>query len=828
LAQTAIWRTLKIEDGTPPPLTFEVYLDLNELTKSQTLVILDENGKRHNVAEALYPAMPSNARPYAKRPDRIVLERWRFSIKDELPAEPSRDHSTLSNVYKKCIPVFRSLVTFVKMMPTAKYLRGVSKSSSTGSSNPALKLRFRILHTLALTTANDSLGCALYPDQRNVTETYSFGTLESPAGELHASVTYRTNCDFRVDDSEAILSSHFMAMDDHYFKPSLGRNDTNSQVVGSAPTAKQDFSREEEPDQTYGSLSTFHTLGPKPSTSPISALRAVADAGGSSPGSIPNKSLPINRLSQGSKTTQRSGDPNPVFQRRPSVSFQPFKAGSLASSPASGMMACPVSPGAAGRTIGAASLPHRRGPSLTTLPQAILRTPHLPNEAAVASSTSSSPKPAPINRYSSSFSHRRSRFSSGASKGDEEGSSGKPSPSSSAQPGSDVLNDGRGESGGSDSVQKSDDDNIKDFLGLLESRKDLKSFSRSDAASQNASMRRTTAALAKYRQMTQSTRDLSDSLSSSLLKGSSSSSSRQLHNVPPMVGASVSTGSSPGKPISPHTPAVPSRLSAVAYGEPRRSRSRPRNREHEVDTTSRDEDSSETTTGRGESTAIPIPTSPRPWAYGRRSSSVSQRQHSRALDDDEDTGFGVNRPASLPTVDDRSLDIQRFRLADDVTPPLDPEQTAADDDLPPTGASSRSEDDKQTDEPSSEEQLPIYPFRQSNSQRRVYSVTPDPTPFGHHARPRGSHSSLGATAHSSRLQSYSPSSSGQGSSSLTNRGAGSDRRGHVRSTAGSRSSATAAQDDDEFGIFGPMSELGGRKSLEDARGDKRGGARDRT
>jgi hypothetical protein len=111
----------------------------------------------------------------------------------------------------------------------------------------------------------------------------------------------------------------------------------------------------------------------------------------------------------------------------------------------------------------------------------------------------------------------------------------------------------------------------------------------------------------------------------------------------------------------------------------------------------------------------------------------------------------------------------------------------------------------------------------------VYSTTPDPTPFGHHARPRGgSRSSLGATVQSTRFQSYSPSSSGQASTSLSNRGTGSERRGHLRSNNGSRNSVT--QEDEEFGIFGPMSELGGRKSLEDARGERRGGgaARDRT
>jgi autophagy-related protein 13 len=770
--------------------------------------------------------MPSNARPYSRRRDRVVLERWQFSLKPDI----------LSNVYKKCIPVFRSIVAFSKIMPTAKYLRGLAKKSGSATNNPALKLRYRILNQVAATTASDSLGCALYPGHRDVLDTYTFGRLDTPVGELCATVTYRQNCEFRVDDAEAMLSSHFMAMDDHYFKPSLGRND--SQIVGSAPTSNRETPQQDDADQTYGSLSTFHTFGPKPSSSPLTALRAVADATVGSP-SLPSQKIPpSHRLSQDSRAPETYTEGAHLYQRRPSITFQPFKAGSLASSPASGMMAPPLSPGTgSGRAPGPATLTHRRGPSLTTLPQAILRTPNLHAENAVASSTSSSPKPAPINnRYSSSFSHRRSRFSSGASKGQESGSSGKPSPSSSAQPGSDVLNDGQGEHGSSESVQKSDDENVKDFLKMLESKKELKTFSRNDVASQNAYMRRTTAALAKYRQMTQSTRELSDSLSSSLQKGSSGSSSRQLHNVPQMVGASVSTGSSPGKPISPHTPhtpAVPSRLSAVDYGEqPRRSRhssrSRPQEREPEIEEDPRDGSSE---AGRTETTAIPIPTSPRPWVYGRRSSSVSQRQHSRALEEDDEPTFAVNRSASLPTREERPIDL-KFLLTGE-TPPLvdqDAEPSAAEDDLPTTGTSSRSEDGRDSEQQSSEEQRQVFQYHPSILSHRVYRTIPDPSPSG--SRSRGPDDSLtGANVASSASQalrglarygaSYSPSSSGQGAASTVADRFATSERGAYSARHSARSSTMAAPDDYEDGIF-TMSELGGRRSLEEAKGDASG------
>jgi autophagy-related protein 13 len=349
-------------------------------------------------------------------------------------------------------------------------------------------------------------------------------------------------------------------------------------------------------------------------------------------------------------------DAAPMNPRRPSVSFQPFKAGSLASSPSINV---PHSPGTSfpGRTSGPASLTHTRNrPSLTTLPQQVLRTPQLPNETAVASSASSSPKPAPITRYSSSFSHRRSRFSSTGSKGDDDqNSSGKQSASSSAQRGSDVINESQRASSGS-MEQSEDDKNLQDFIKLLESKKDLKSFSHTDSASRDASMRRTTAALSKYRGMRESNTALSDSLSSSLLlHRSSSSSSRQLSSVPPMVhGTSVSTSSSPGKPISPHTPhtpAIPSRLSdnhTVNYSQSvRRSRSRRRSPAEPT----REENSSEGTAHDTGTTAINIPTSPRAWPYARRSSSARGQHRDQGLDDEPDV-YGI-RSASLPA-DERS------------------------------------------------------------------------------------------------------------------------------------------------------------------------------
>ncbi|KIW04328.1 uncharacterized protein PV09_04619 [Verruconis gallopava] len=659
---TAPWRATDVSVERPPPMIIEIYLDLTQLTRSQKLIILDDNGKRWDVADTLNRTLAPGDRPTSKTANasQLVLERWRISL-DGSPRDSAMQPGSLSAVYKRGIPLFRSLFTYGRTMPAFKYSRRLLKQPPN---HPTVKLNYRILDGAVPSSKVDTLHIPLALSEDDVVEQYSFEHLQCSAGTLNISVTYRTNCDFRVDDTESLMSSHFMASDDHYFRPSLAGRRTEAAVVpSSVPNARHDYSPDSQQEgQVYGSLSTFHRSGAAaPGTSPLSAMRAIRDD--ATPDTPPLRTQPDHRRSTSSRSSMRAEGAS-INPRRPSVSFQPFKAGSLASSPG---MNLPTSPGTSfpGRP-GPASLTHTRNrPSLTTLPQQVLRTPQLPNETAIASSTSSSPKPAPIARYSSSFSHRRSRFSSTGSKGDDDhNSSGKQSASSSAQRGSDEIVNESQRSGSGSMEQSEDDKNLQDFIKLLEAKKDLKSFSRTDSASKDASMRRTTAALSKYRGMRESNTALSDSLSSSLLlQRSSTSSSRQLSSVPPMVhGTSASTSSSPGKPISPHTPhtpAIPSRLSdnlTIDYGDTvRRSRTRRRSPTEAM----REENSSEGTARDNTGTnAIDIPTSPHAWPYVRRSSSASGRTRERGLEDEPEL-YGM-RSASLPAEERTELSMSEL------------------------------------------------------------------------------------------------------------------------------------------------------------------------
>ncbi len=596
--------------------------------------------------EALNSSEPS-ADGNAPRIKEVVLERWKIELKCLPNDYPSEDFgSTLPTIYKRSIVFFRSLFVATHLMPAWKF----SQQSLSKGLHSALEVKCRVAAAEAPASGLDSLRQPLVDGREAVTD-YMFGDLEVPVGRFYASVTYRNDCNFRVDDSESLLSSRFMGADEQFFRPTYheGRRESTAEVVGSLPSRRHSRNLSEmQQQQTYGSLSTFHGAGPL-GTSPISALKAVRPIGSdtsSPPESVPASvepepphSLPIIGRPASARPSLRGAEAG----RRPSVSFQPFKAGSLSGSPRVHDDAPPSPQSTSSRQAASSALAQTRNRnSLTAGMAASLRgAPPQPEPAQ-----SSSPKPT-TGRYSSSFTHRRGRPSfGGASRGDDDqGSSGKQSLSSSvAQPGSGLLAEAGGASSGS--FQADDDNNLSEFLKVLESKKTLQSFERSKQGGPSTKKTVTVTQLSKFQMMKDSNVALTESMNSSVqLQRSSSSSSRQLTSVPGMVNpASMSASSSPSKPLSPHTPhtpAIPSRLSensiidhqAQAQVPATRTRATPG-----IDAT--EEGIEDTPVSQEGTTAIDIPLSPRLMQPGRRSSSVAQQSRAVVEDDDADLAYG--------------------------------------------------------------------------------------------------------------------------------------------------------------------------------------------
>ena len=674
------WKTCDAVNNRPPTMVLEVFIDTEELTNSQSLVTVDDRGRRWDVEEAL-GVSPTTAGSGAKQ--EIILERWQMMLDEPTEDLPKELGVLLPRVYKNNIVLFRSLYTYARLLPAWKFSRKLLKPRLP---HGLPKLRYRIIDDalLAKRSGPDTLSIPLYQSYDRVVEHFSFGSIESPAGAFSMNVFYRSNCDFQIDDSEALLSSRFMGVNEDFFQPSLRPQDSSVPMrkqyskptvrVGSLPPGRVDRVGRPDLSRAYGSMSTFHQVGPQAGSSPISALRAVRDRITESPEeSLNQKILPPNtRSADESRSSLRSVERVHPVVRRPSVSFNPFKAPTLSASPLQCEKTMSSSPrNSTGRTSALSTLaedrsPHHHHTQGSSSPQgAIAR-----QERHVKSSPSSSPKHPPVARYSSSFGHRKAKLSvSGGSKTDDDnGSSGKVSvTSSTAQPGSGILAEGSRRSSGS--IQ-TDDDNISDFLKLLDQKKDLKSFRPpTDRATVDAATRRTTAALTKFQRMRDSNAALSESMSSSmLLHRSSSSSSRQLSSVPAMVaGTSTSISSSPGKPVSPHTPhtpAIPSRLSANSIAEyPSTGRHRLSHEEYLVDDdTSRDISLPGPSTG-----AIDIPISPRPYnpSY-RRSSSVAQQTRTMPMEDDLGDLFPYGlRSASVGTEDRQPLSLSELAALQD-------------------------------------------------------------------------------------------------------------------------------------------------------------------
>lgn len=187
--------------------------------------------------------------------------------------------------------------------------------------------------------------------------------------------------------------------------------------------------------------------------------------------------------------------------------------------------------------------------TLNTLPQYAARH-RAPNETAIASSGSSSPRPAPPQRYTSSFANRTRRPTSiisqaGRSGGSNEGSGG----SEAARDSSSAAKSG-----------EVDDDttSLQSFIGDLQSA----------AVRNHTLMRRSptthTVDLGRYREMREPSASLADDMAGSLtLASSGTPPSRRLSNVP-----GLSTSSSPGSRAQymGHAPHVRSRLSTQSIG----------------------------------------------------------------------------------------------------------------------------------------------------------------------------------------------------------------------------------------------------------------------
>lgn len=542
----------------------EVYVDTSHLSHSQALVVIDDAGKRWDVADALGSSADSSPRHNRNggRLFEVVLERWTIDLGDADGYSVSELNDALPNVYKKGVVVFRSLYSYSRLLPAWKLHRKLTRQPGA---HQALRLRFRIKEGCAPSQLrSDSLYTPLCPSEQDadsLVERYTIPPLLCRSGPLSICVEYRTSCDFNVADSEALLSSRFLGLDEGlptavgHGRSLPGRRSEQSRVQYSSLAGGASSQRPRV--GAYGSLGTFHSTGKR--ASPVTELRQR----GLDDEMEDHTKRPTSSRGGGSGVGGGGGGGGGgagggagSYGRGTPINFvsnPPFKSGSLASSP----KASPSS--SFGRSDGN-SLPRRLGTSssdrrvsLNTLPQQALRAPPIASETAIASSGSSSPKPAaPVHRYSSSFANRNKRFvpQSGSNKTVESNASSERGSSSSKDRSGQLTKDSPGSSG---SGQKPEHEEIGDFLNQLQ------------AASIRPVSRGTTINLSQYSGKQGGQEELDEKMSASfLVQHGSTPPSRRLSNVP-----GLSTSSSPSRALAggAHAPFVRSRLSTHSIAE---------------------------------------------------------------------------------------------------------------------------------------------------------------------------------------------------------------------------------------------------------------------
>ncbi|KAI5814527.1 autophagy-related protein 13-domain-containing protein, partial [Pyronema omphalodes] len=554
----------------PKPMIVEVYLDTSELSATQALVILDSRGSRWNVNEALESAASRAGLNMSYKGGPIVLERWKIALSPPHDINPNME---APSVYKQAIILFRTLWSYINLMPVWKFKKKLAKTVLHSS---ILKLGIRIMDSDEHAEASrrwDGLRVPLFPGESNqVTEEHAFEKVESPAGNMNISVSFRRNCDFKVDESEALLSSQFINLDEHYFRPTRHQR-TASQPTNFPPPPRLSgeagslpahlASRESphsNPQNHYGSLSSFHNYNTGTSASPLSQLRGIdMHRAASSNGSPASAMRSVNGSNSSLPRGATGTDPKPADRRASiSSSFQPFKAPSLSSSPAPGTDYAPArmgtpaslrSRGGIGGISGTSYGVTGSGTSYTAGGAYKSSTPDNQSGIPIGSQ--------PMTRIASSFGSRRPRnISTSAREADDNNSSGGASYSSSmAAPGSGLYSNPNnsnpytaGSGGGANPLSFEEDLEITAFLNLMADgqKTQLKSFGPAAAKNRQTELD----SLSKFREMRDSQAVLADSMNSSVLL--------QQQQPAGSVGSGAG-GSSLGK--TPHTPIIPSRLS---------------------------------------------------------------------------------------------------------------------------------------------------------------------------------------------------------------------------------------------------------------------------
>ncbi|KAG0268842.1 autophagy protein 13, partial [Linnemannia exigua] len=561
----------------------ELFLDTSELSSNQVLVLLDENNRKSRIDLSGTGLHSAASTPLGQGRIRrnIILESWSLNLSNT-PPDPVPEPPV---VYKKSIIFFRSLFAYMRLLPAYQLYRRLKKQ------NHPLRIGFRVCrgHGPEESMFRESeIGIEvplIEGETRPMLSEYRFGQVETPLGAFSLKVTYRSNVEFQVDESEAVLSSRFIDMDENYFTPTIVTHSQES----SAPTRRQQSSAllaQRPSSEVYSSGGFQESINPVPTLRPrrnsaqslqqrsgdysssqssVSSLGTRMSRRGSSgaPGSLftstDNQNVsgtPPFSVAHGGHAAVAKHYVDPIMEsppfklstsqtdnrRQPSSSFSPFKSPSLSSSPSPSFLeAQPQS-----LSSRPSSIHLHRSPSSSSISrvqssqQTMQNSMHLGSIPKTAGTLSSLPGGG-VNMLSTSI---KSNASSSTSAPRVTSSFGHRHDSSGRRASSESLPPGRNRNsivGNSSLFQLTpDDDDVNEFMKMLEAPEPLKMFGKagvsgigssfaSDDNNLTASGLKTKSTLDRFQQLKQTNSNLSDSMSNSQLLA------KEQHNQSPLT-----------------------------------------------------------------------------------------------------------------------------------------------------------------------------------------------------------------------------------------------------------------------------------------------------
>ncbi|KAF9351162.1 autophagy protein 13 [Mortierella sp. AD094] len=515
------WRAAAITDS-PPPMLVELLLDTSELSPNQMLVLVDDNNRKNKIDITGPSSTASTPLGQGRTRRNIILESWSLTLSNN-PPDPAPEPPV---VYKKSIIFFRSLFAYMRLLPAYQLYRRLRKQ------NYPLKIGFRISrgHMPDESMFRDSeIGIEvplIEGETRSMLSEYRFGQVETPIG----------NCEFHVDESEAVLNSRFIDMDENYFTPTIVTHSQESETSMRRPSMDGNILRKSSTSMTRRPSSDVYASGNYPdnfnqiptlrprrnsaqslqqrsgenssSQSSVSSLGTRMSRRGSSgaPGGLltpieHNAGTPPFSLTQGGHALVAKHYVDPITES------PPFKLGSSQS----GLL------GAASKSSGGGGGGGAFATNFAGTPSSI------PNAGILSTSAKSNTSSTSAPRVTSSFGHRHD-------------SSGRRSSSESLPPGR-----GNRTSIIGSSLTPNDDD-VNAFVQMLATPEPLKMFGKaggsgigqsfgSGDSSLSGSTMKNKSALDRFQQLKQSYANLSESMSASQLM---SKDQQQSDNMEPL------------------------------------------------------------------------------------------------------------------------------------------------------------------------------------------------------------------------------------------------------------------------------------------------------